>query len=93
MRFNKPLILPVVWNTNESTKAEELGIDYDIDYDDLDTRNCRFYSVDVLAPRENNNRLDQYTTIICGVESFIIRMGVHELERKIELHGNNIQGD
>lgn len=73
--------LRVFWNTDEATKLEMAGIEYDME-DPMycEKREMIFYRIDYQRPFSNKN----YTVISVAGEQFIVDMECKALESKIE---------
>lgn len=70
------LEIPVYWHTDETSKSESMGLDFDPS--ELEHRVTTFYRIDSIAPCEYG------CYIYCGGERWISPLSYAELKEKIK---------
>lgn len=90
--LSEPIKLPVYYNTDETTRLEDLEIDYTLDIEQLDSKDAYFYNIDTVLPA-NDDMDNPYSRITVGGELFSIALTIEQLIKEIkkQRYGGDIQ--
>ena len=83
--FIEPIMIPVYFNTDDTTRLKELDINYPLT--DCDIRKVAFYSVAALVPMYDN--LDDnkpYTCVVTNGDEFYSPLSIEQITSQIKKH-------
>lgn len=83
----KPLKIKVLWNTDETSDLERLGIDSN--WDDYDEKLVTIYHIDSITPLEVDKEKLEYSRIITFNTIYVVRMPFEQLDSLIDKHLSN----
>jgi hypothetical protein len=80
------IILPILWNSKEDIKLEELGLGCNKKIEDYNTRDITFYTINVLAPSEEfyDHGKRNMTIIYSNGETFTAKEEIDTIKDKIK---------
>lgn len=74
----KPIELDTFFHNEDTSKLEEMGMDYDVD--DCDIRKMTFYDIKTIAPYFGNNDDKNYCTVGANGSPFICKITYSQLK-------------
>ncbi len=73
------VILPILFNTEETARLSELDINVDINK--YDQREVIFYRIDAIAPYMPGGKNTEFTTIFASGDEFICTLSMEEVDK------------
>ena len=75
----KTITLPVFFNTEESTRLEEIGIN--VDFEELIVKDVFFTSIDFFHA---HYEMPQYSNVGVGGAGFIVKMNTEQVTKELQ---------
>jgi len=78
----RPLIIDVLWHTEETGELDKIGIEYDVSK--LIRKKCAFYVINAITPTTEFQPPYEYCKILSNGDQFVIPMRMDEVLKLIE---------